>query len=210
MLLLLRISEKNTTHFNKTLYFCCLNQGLWHTFVWQRICNDNCCHAWGCFHTALLLLVASSELLSIQLQKACKTLSSSKSQTFFFPSPLFSPSFIFVGFSNIKLSPDFQTGWKIRVSPACKLIQRARSSDVPPCSVVVAVQEQDHSDMLMDQQGSSKRGLPRFKRQLPTPFLFMPYSQPASLSHSTLIAGWNLITIKFQLIRQIEQLAGCM
>lgn len=100
---------------------------------------------------------------------------------FFFPSFLFSPSFIFVGFSNIKLSPDFQTGWKIRVSPACEHIQRARSLDVPPCSVAVAVQEQDHSDMLMDQRGSSKRGLPRFKRQLPSPFLFMPYSQPASL-----------------------------
>lgn len=170
----------NTT-FLKLLHFCCLNQGLWHTFFWQRTGKENCCHAWVCFHTALLLLVASSELLNIQLQKACKTLSSSKSLTFFFPSSLFSPSFIFVGFSNIKLSPDFQTGWKIRVSPACKRIQRARSSDVPPCSVVVAVQEQDHSDMLMDQRGSSKRGLPRFKRQLPSPFLFMPYSQPASL-----------------------------
>lgn len=98
----------------------------WHTFFWQRMGDENCCHAWVCFHTALLLLVASSELLSIQLQKACKTLSSSKSQTFFFPSPssLSSPSFIFVGFSSIKLSPDFQTGWKIRVSPVCKRIQR--------------------------------------------------------------------------------------
>lgn len=130
-----------------------------------------------CFHAALLLHVASSELLSTHLQKACKTLSSSHFQTFLLTSPFFSPSFIFVDFSNIKLPLDFQTSWKIRVSPACERIQRLRSSDVPPCSVVVALQEQDHSDMLMDQRGSSKRGLPRCKRQLPSPFLFMPYSQ---------------------------------
>lgn len=48
--------------------------------------------------------------------------------------------------------------------------QRAPSSDVPPCSVAVAVQERDHSDMLMNQRGSSERGLARFKRQLPAPF----------------------------------------
>lgn len=56
---------------------------------------------------SMLLHVASSELLSTRLQKACKTPSSSHFQTFLLTSPFFSLCFIFLlkhqvasGFSN--------------------------------------------------------------------------------------------------------------
>lgn len=71
-----------------------------------------------CFHTASLLLVASSELLSIRLQKACKTLSSSKSQTFFLPLFPFLSLFYFCWLLKHQVVSGFSNGLKNKSFPS--------------------------------------------------------------------------------------------
>lgn len=86
----------NTTFLTK-YYICVAWTGglLWHTFFWQRVATENCCHAWGVFPYCLTAACSIKRIIEYPASKNHVKLCPQNLKLF--SSPLaFSLSFLFL------------------------------------------------------------------------------------------------------------------